>query len=115
VVTPQPTLAALTPPPPTAAATSSAKPGASSGPNASVVPAPSVGSSTATANRLELLTPCAGQADCYVYVVRSGDNLFSIAAFFGVDLGRVRDLNDWIGADSLIRPRQHLVIPTPTR
>ena len=70
---------------------------------------------TATASRLRLVTACPGAADCYVYVVRAGDNLFSIAAFFGVDLDRVRELNPAIGADSLIRTGQHLVIPTPTR
>jgi LysM repeat protein len=50
-----------------------------------------------------------------VYVVRAGDNLSSIANFFGVDVDRVRKLNHSIGAGSVIRPGLHLVIPTPTR
>jgi hypothetical protein len=114
--TPVPTLAALTPPP-TPAATPTAKPAGSTAPRVNSTPSPAGSglTGTATASRLRLVTACPGAADCYVYVVRTGDNLFSIAAFFGVDLDRVRELNPAIGADSLIRTGQRLVIPTPTR
>ena len=46
--------------------------------------------------RAELLTPCNGEPDCVVYVVRAGDNLFSIARFFEVDLDDVRAMNPWL-------------------
>ena len=50
-----------------------------------------------------------------MYVVRPGDNLFSIATFFGVGLDRVRAMNRWIPATSVIRAGDRLRIPTPTR
>ncbi len=68
-----------------------------------------------SAGRLALLTPCPGRADCYVYVVRSGDNLFSIANYFGVPLGRVRALNPGFGGGSIVQPGTKLILPTPTR
>jgi LysM repeat protein len=64
-------------------------------------------------SRYALLTPCPGTSDCYIYVVRSGDNLFSIAKYFGVPLKTVQAMNPWTKS-GLVAGRQ-LRIPTPTR
>ena len=82
-------------PPPTAAPT----PSASGGPSAS---------------RLAVLKPCTGQARCYVYTIRSGDNLFSIAAWFGVPLDTVYRWNPTVKTTG-IHAGMQIKIPTPTR
>jgi len=48
-------------------------------------------------------------------VIRSGDNLSSIANWFGVPLQTVLALNPWVGKGQIIRPGQKLILPTPTR
>ena len=62
---------------------------------------------------MRLLTACPGTPDCYIYVVRSGDNLFSIARYFGVPLNTVKAMNPWT-KNGLVAGRE-LRIPTPTR
>ena len=66
-----------------------------------------------SSSRYALLKPCPGTPDCYIYVVRSGDNLFSIANYFGVPLTTVKALNPWT-ADGL-KAGRGLRIPPPTR
>jgi hypothetical protein len=75
----------------------------------------------ATASRMNLLTPCTDQANCYVYVVRSAaqngskvnDTVDGIARFFGVSKTAIYQMNPW--AQSGIKPGQQLKIPPPTR
>jgi spore germination protein YaaH len=69
--------------------------------------------SGASASRLALLTPCPNTPDCYVYVVRSGDNLSSIANYFGVSLAKVRVMNPWTSGGLTVG--RGLRIPPPTR
>ncbi len=104
--TAQPTRTA--PPSPTTAPTSSWPPGA-------------------TASRMDLLTPCTGQSNCYVYTVRGpgpapagngskvADTLSGIVTFFGVDLATVRQMNPYLNGGSTINPGDQLKIPSPTR
>jgi LysM repeat protein len=66
-----------------------------------------------TSGRFALLTPCPSTPDCYVYVIRSGDNLFSIANYFGVSLTRVQKMNPWVSGGLVVG--HGLRIPTPTR
>jgi hypothetical protein len=70
---------------------------------------------TATASRLRLLKRCPGRADCYIYVVRAGDNLSGLSTFFGVSLDRILAMNPSIGTGRLIFTGSQLLIPTPTR
>ena len=66
-----------------------------------------------SSSRYALLKPCSGTPSCYVYVIRSGDNLYSIANYFGVPLKTVKAWNPWT-ADGL-KAGRGLRIPPPTR
>lgn len=67
-----------------------------------------------TSDRFDLLTRCPNKPNCWIYVIRSGDNLYSIANYFGVSLDRVKALNPWTRTEPLRAGRQ-LILPTPTR
>ncbi len=102
---------------PTPAPSATASPSASTTP----IPSPSASASLATgptpsptSNRLRLLKPCPNKPNCWIYTVRSGDNLYSIAHYFGVPLGTVRSLNPWTKTESL-RAGKKLILPNPTR
>ncbi len=97
--TPAPTPAPTPPPTPAPTAATTARP---------PTPAP-------TSDRYALLQPCPDRADCYIYTVRSGDNLASIANYFGVPYATVLQLNPGIVDASLIRKGDRIVLPPPTR
>jgi LysM repeat protein len=67
-----------------------------------------------TSDRYALLTPCPDASDCWIYVVRSGDNLVSIARYFGVPLAVVYERNPWAETTRLVAG-QELRLPPPTR
>ena len=48
-----------------------------------------------SSSRYALLRVCPDAPDCWIYLVRSGDNLSSIANYFGVRLKTVETLNPW--------------------
>lgn len=113
-----PTLAATPVPTPTAVPTPSPAPTPSPTPTATPSPTPSATPTpTPTArpksSRYALLTPCPNTPNCYIYVIRSGDNLYSIANYFGVSQARVEAMNPWV-SNGLVVGRD-LRIPTPTR
>jgi spore germination protein YaaH len=60
------------------------------------------------------LRPCPNRSNCWIYTIRSGDNLTSIANFFGVSLDRIYAMNPNVRPTGL-RPGSQLLIPTPTR
>ena len=105
---PSPTPTASPSPTPSPTATPTPTPTPASTPKATTKPPPG-----ASASRLALLKPCPNTPDCYVYVVRSGDNLTSIANYFGVSLTRVKAMNPWVSNGLTIG--RGLRIPPPTR
>lgn len=67
-----------------------------------------------TSDRYALLDPCPDTPSCWIYVVRGGDNLVSIANYFGVPLAVVTELNPWTTTTQLVAG-QELRLPPPTR
>jgi hypothetical protein len=66
-----------------------------------------------TSDRFAVLTACPSTPNCWIYVIRSGDNLTSIANWFGVSYNRVIKMNP--GLARPIHAGEKLRIPTPTR
>jgi LysM repeat protein len=67
-----------------------------------------------TSARYQLLRPCPNASNCWIYTVRAGDNLFSIANYFGVSLDAVYARNSW-ARDTPLRAGMELRLPPPTR
>jgi LysM repeat protein len=88
VVSPTPTVAPVVTPKPTAAPTS---------------------------NRYAFLKACKTTPNCWVYTVRSGDNLRSIVNWFGVPYDTVLRMNPQISDPTLIRAGDQIRMPPPTR
>jgi LysM repeat protein len=105
--TPAPTATPLPTPTPTPLPTATATPAPTPEPTAKPTKQP-------TSDRYALLKPCPDKPKCWIYTVRSGDNLFSIANYFGVPLGTVKRLNPWTETTRL-KAGQHLILPPPTR
>ncbi|HET8784869.1 MAG TPA: LysM domain-containing protein [Candidatus Limnocylindrales bacterium] len=104
------TVAEATPTPsPTAAPTPTPSPTPSATPRPTRTPRP-----TPSSDRYQLLTACPNTPRCWVYTVRSGDNLFSIAHYFGVSMDSVYSRNPWL-RNSGLRAGQQLRLPPPTR
>jgi LysM repeat protein len=114
---PSPTIAPTATPSPTPSPSPSVPPTPSPTPlpTASPSPTPPPPSPTpaATSDRYALLTKCPSTPDCWIYVIRSGDNLESIAHWFGVSYSRMLAMNPDLRIP--IQPGDKLKIPTPTR
>jgi hypothetical protein len=67
-----------------------------------------------TSDRYTVLSPCPATPSCYLYTVRRGDNLWSIARWFGVPLDTVYELNPELRTTPL-RPGTAVILPPPTR
>jgi LysM repeat protein len=67
-----------------------------------------------TSDRYALLKPCPNTANCWIYTVRHGDNVFSIAHYFGVSTDSIYARNPWLKQTGL-RAGQQLRLPPPTR
>jgi hypothetical protein len=67
-----------------------------------------------TSDRYALLVACPDTPDCYRYTVRSGDNLWSIAHWFGVPLETVYERNPGLRTTGIRRGMQ-IILPAPTR
>jgi LysM repeat protein len=91
-------------PPPSAAPTPTPAP--TPRPTARPTPAP-------TSDRYALLTKCPSTPNCWIYTVRSGDNLQSIANWFGVSVDSIRAMTP--GLTTPIHAGDKLRMPPPTR
>ena len=67
-----------------------------------------------SSDRYALLKPCGDAPDCWIYTIRGGDNLVSIANYFGVPFDTVTELNPWTRTTQLVAG-QELRLPPPTR
>jgi LysM domain len=112
-----PAASRLPTPSPTAATSPTATPTVAPTPTPTAAPTPTPRpkpTPTPRSDRFKLLTACAGTARCWVYRVRSGDNLFSIAHYFGVSVDSIYARNPWLRGTGL-RAGQQLRLPPPTR
>lgn len=67
-----------------------------------------------SSDRYALLEPCPDAPDCWIYRIREGDNLVSIARYFGVPFATVTEMNPWTETTQLVAG-QELRLPPPTR
>ena len=116
-VAPEPTSSAPEPtstPEPTSSPTAEPSSTPLPTPEPSATPAPTAKpTAKPTSNRYAFLKPCPDKPNCYLYVIRSGDNLYSIANYFGVSLKTVQAMNPWTANG--LKVGRALRIPTPTR
>ena len=104
VPTPTPTPSAKPTPKPTARPTAT--------PTARPTARPTV---KPVSSRYAVLERCSsGVKNCWVYTLRSGDNLYSIANYFGIPLATIYDRNPWTRTESL-RAGRELILPAPRR
>jgi LysM domain-containing protein len=115
--TPVPTLEPTPSPTPTVVPTDTPEPTTTPLPSATLEPSappPTVVPTAKPASgRYALLTACADRSGCWIYHIRSGDNLYSIANYFGVSIKTVQAWNPW--TQSGLKVGRELRIPTPTR
>ncbi len=95
---PTPSPSPTPPPTPTPTATPTAK--------ATARPAP-------TSDRYAVLRACPDTPRCWIYRVRAGDNIYSIANWFGISEASIYDRNPFVRNG--LRPGQDLRLPPPTR
>jgi len=101
----------------TMAVTPSPTPSATPSPTPVVTPAPTAAPTPRAkmrSDRYRLLRACPDAPRCWIYRVRSGDNLYSIARYFGVSQDSIYARNAWL-RDRGLRAGQELRLPPPTR
>lgn len=125
VVTTAPPAATVSPAtaPPTVAPTPIAVASPTPSPTLAPTPSPSPASTptpantpsaTPTSTRYAFLKACPDRKDCWIYRVRSGDNLFSIANYFGHPLSTIYRWNPQY-PETRLRVGDPIRMPPPTR
>ena len=101
---------------PTPAPTASPTPAPTPSPSPTPRPTakPTTQPTTGTASRYAVLRPCPSTPNCWIYRVRAGDNLYSIAHWFGISIDSIYARNPWTRTQGL-RAGQELRLPPPTR
>jgi hypothetical protein len=107
---PSPTIAPT--PSPSTSPSESPEPSTSPSPTATRTPAPTT-RPTPTSDRYAVLTRCPSTPNCWIYTVRAGDNLQSIANWFGVSIDRIRAMTPDLSTP--IHAGDRLRMPPPTR
>jgi hypothetical protein len=102
-------------PAPTPSATAAPTPTLAPTPAPTPRPTPAPTKAAPTSNRYAVLDPCPGKKGCWIYTVRRGDNLRSIANWFGIAYETVLDWNPQIHDPTTIRAGDQIRMPPPTR
>jgi LysM repeat protein len=80
-----------------------------------VAPTATVGpAATPRSDRYKLLKPCPDKAGCWIYTVRSGDNLYSIGKYFGQTLSTIYKWNPQYPGTAL-KVGAKIRMPAPTK
>jgi LysM domain len=66
-------------------------------------------------DRYRLLDPCPNQRNCWIYTVRGGDNLYSIAHYFGHSMTVIYQWNPRYATGARLRAGDQIRMPPPTR
>ena len=103
---PSPTPTASLSPSPSPSATPTPRPTAK--PTTKPTPRP-----TPASDRYAVLRPCPDAPRCWIYRVRAGDNIYSIARWFGISEDSIYTRNPFVRNG--LRPGQDLRLPPPTR
>ena len=115
-------------PSPSASPSPSPTPSPTPAPSASAAVAPTIAPTVAPtekptpkptkkprSDRYKLLDPCPNQKNCWIYTVRSGDNLYSIANYFGISLAVIYDWNPRYAQGARLRQGDEIRMPPPRR
>jgi LysM repeat protein len=116
--TPEPTIVAPTtspspspvPPSPSLSPTPSPSPARTAAPTAIATPTPAP-----TSDRYAVLVACPDAPDCWIYIVRAGDNFQSIVNWFGVPYDTVARMNPQLGDLATLHVGDKIRMPPPTR
>jgi hypothetical protein len=117
-VTDAPTVAPTASPTPEPTASPTALPTPEPTPSTTAAPTATPGTTATpepTSDRYTLLKPCPNRDGCWIYTVRSGDNLFSIAHYFGHSLRTVYAWNPRYAEGARLRSGDQIRMPPPTR
>ena len=84
-------------------------------PTPEATPQPTPKPTKPKSDRYKLLDPCPSQPNCWIYTVRSGDNLYSIAHYFGIPLSVIYDWNPRYANGARLRNGDQIRMPPPRR